>query len=207
MFSAYYRKRFLLAIIINVGQQVSGINFFILYSTKIFNDVNPGSGQVITVMQSITNFLCSFLALYTSRNFGRKSNLIFGVLIQAFSLWFLNFAYSFQLYWLMAVPVMLFVGAFSVGLGGTLYLYCSEIVPSSGLGVAMFCQWIFTALVSKYVPILTGDVIPLFWMFNIFLVICLIVYVLIDAIGVETKGKEDHEISRDFQRKSFLLCK
>jgi hypothetical protein len=38
----------------------------------------------------------------------------------------------------MAIPVVTYILSFAMGLGGTLYLYCSECLPPVGVGIAMF---------------------------------------------------------------------
>jgi hypothetical protein len=130
---------------------------------------------------------------------------MYGVLIQACSFWLLNFFYSFGYTHLMAIPVVTYILSFAMGLGGTLYLYCSEVVPPTGVGIAMFGQWVFTSLIAKFMPRISA-VVPTFWMFNIFMVLCLVIFFVIDIIGVETKGKTSEQITKDFNKKRLLPC-
>lgn len=73
LFTKPYRKRFCSGLMINIIQQMSGINFFIFYSTTIFNKVS-GNGDTVNFFMGITNFLSSFIGMFFLKLFGRKTN-------------------------------------------------------------------------------------------------------------------------------------
>ena len=84
MFSSSYRYKFLTCCVINIMQQLSGINFLIFFSTKIFDELS-GNGSTVTVVIGISNVLGGIVGSFTIGKFGRKFNLQYGALVQAFS--------------------------------------------------------------------------------------------------------------------------
>lgn len=68
----------------SVWQQLSGINFFIFYAVKVFDEIN-GTGQVVNVCMAWINFWAWVPSLYLGTKFGRKFNFLLGISGQGFS--------------------------------------------------------------------------------------------------------------------------
>jgi len=77
LFQKEYIKRVLTGIAISIFQQLSGVNFFILYSTNIFNQIS-GNGDIVNLVIGFSNFCSSFIGMFTLSYFGRKTNLVYG---------------------------------------------------------------------------------------------------------------------------------
>lgn len=84
MCTSTYRYRFITCCVLNVLQQLSGINFLIFFSTKIFDKLS-GNGSTVTVVIGVSNVLGGVLGSFTIGKFGRKFNLMYGPLVQAAS--------------------------------------------------------------------------------------------------------------------------
>ena len=65
-------------------QQLSGINFLIFFSTKIFNKLS-GNGSTVTLVIAVSNILGGVIGSYTVGSFGRKVNMTMGSIVSAIS--------------------------------------------------------------------------------------------------------------------------
>ena len=61
-------------------QQMSGINFLIFFSTKIFDEIS-GNGSLMTLVIAISNIAGGIVGSYTVGKLGRKFNLVYGPLV------------------------------------------------------------------------------------------------------------------------------
>ena len=66
------------AILFQFFQQFSGINYFIFYSTKIFNQIGQ-NGALATLVLNVANWLSAFIGIVTINKFGRKTNFVLGI--------------------------------------------------------------------------------------------------------------------------------
>lgn len=151
MFQSGYRKRFMAGLALNIFQQLSGINFFILYSVKIFDSIGS-NGNLVNILMSITNFGSSFVAMYFITNYGRKTNILYGLYGQGVCMWGMAMMKYTEWYGLMYPACMIYMFCFSIGMGGSSFTFTSEVLPPIGMGMAMFSQWVFTGLIGKYTP-------------------------------------------------------
>lgn len=89
LFTKQYRRPMFVAIVFQFFQQFSGIGYFVFYSDKIFNEIGQ-NGSVASLVLNTSMFLAAFVAIPLVNKFGRKTNFIIGILVQAIS--FLGFA-------------------------------------------------------------------------------------------------------------------
>ena len=80
MVSPTYRYRFFTCCILNIMQQLGGINFLIFFSTKIFDELS-GNGSTVTLVIALSNISGGILGSFTIGKFGRKFNLMYGALL------------------------------------------------------------------------------------------------------------------------------
>ena len=52
---------------------------------------------------------------------------------------------------------VVFILGFALGMGSTLALYTTDIVPAAGLGIVFGFKWLVSTLVGKLMPILMGE--------------------------------------------------
>lgn len=86
LFTKQWRLPMFTAIMFQFFQQFSGINYFIFYSTKIFNQIGQ-NGALATLILNTSNWIAGFLAIVTINNYGRKTNFVLGILVQAIAFW------------------------------------------------------------------------------------------------------------------------
>jgi len=136
-----YRLRLALGCLLQVLQQLSGINAVVFYSSYIFQAVTSNSQNtiiILTIMLSVLMVITSFLAGAFTKCFGRKTILWFGTLICLLSL---------ALLFVLCIPVVqnsnvtvtsgcvvffvyFYILGFGCSLGPIVWLYNAEILPS-----------------------------------------------------------------------------
>lgn len=84
MFSGQFRFRFFVVCMLNVLQQLSGINFLIFFSTALFDQLS-GNGATMSILIGAANIFGAVVGMYSIGRYGRRFNLIMGCLLQALS--------------------------------------------------------------------------------------------------------------------------
>ena len=192
MFSTRYRFRFITGCLINILQQFSGVNFLVIFSTNLFNRIS-NNGATMTLVIGAANIGGGLLGLFTVEKFGRRFNLMFGSLVQAFGFILLVIGSTYSIGFLSVIAVLVYMTAFGMGMGGTLPIFCAEIIPAIGNGIANSAQWMTASIIVKVLPTLTTSLGPtvllLFFItvsfFNVFFV---------NYTCVETKGLSMDEV-------------
>ena len=151
MFRPQYRKFMVSGLLINVGQQISGINFLIFFSTELFNKIS-GNGKTISIGLGIGNFLGSFICLYFVNRYSRIFTMKLGVITQAACLFATYGLIRIQNYQFLFFFVLTYIVFFAIGLGATMGLYINEILPPSGVGVCLALNWLVASMVGKLSP-------------------------------------------------------
>ena len=90
--------------------------------------------------------------------------------------------------------------SFAVGLGGTLGVYCAEIVPIVGFGIASFMQWMSAAMIGKVLPFFIDWIGPTS-LTGVFVAFLVLGYFFVDFACEETKGLSPSEIDSVFSKK------
>lgn len=202
MFSEQYRKRTISGVFVAFAQQISGINFLVFYSSELFKSL--GKSAIMTVVIGLANFFGSFLAVYAVGKFGRKFNIVWGVLFQAFGMFLLFLGFQLNNFEILAASVTIFVMFFAVGLGGSQMAYTSEILPPAGISIALAVQWILTAAIGQFLPNLMsafgGSSLILF-----FTIACAVFFLGADYLMIETKGKSEDQISNEFELRNYTF--
>jgi len=201
IFMKKYRFPLLLAFLIAFFNQFSGINAFLYYAPRIFEEA--GLGAKTALLSSIgigfINLLFTLIGVYLIDRLGRKKLMFFGSIGYIFSLSMV--AASFYLGWTgMAVPIFLFVfiAAHAIGQGAVIWVFISEIFPNhlraSGQSFGSSVHWVLAAIIPSMVPILFTN----FGVGNVFLFFAIMmVFQLLFVLFMmpETKGISLEEVS------------
>ena len=153
LFSKRFRLRFGITIFLNIAQQLTGVNFLIFYSVQFFDEVS-GNGETMSLVLGASNIVGAVMGTFMVSKFGRRFNLKYGALLQMISMYLLGLGIYLGNTLLPTIVVVVYMLSFAFSFGGTLTVYCTEIVPAVGVGVATAVQWLFASIVGKMVPLL-----------------------------------------------------
>ena len=159
LFRHKYRVPVLLAILIGMFNQLSGINAVLYYLNDIF--ARAGFDKVSSDLQAVaigaTNLLATILAMSVIDRLGRKRMLLIGSVGTALCLAgvasiFATHHHEALLVWLLVG----FIGFFAFSQGAVIWVYLSEIFPNrvraKGQSLGSFTHWFMNALIAWTFP-------------------------------------------------------
>lgn len=200
IFLKKYRFPLTLAFLVAFFNQVSGINAFLYYAPRIFEEA--GLGESTALLSSIgigaINMLFTLLGVFLIDRLGRKQLMYIGSVGYIISLSLVSCAFFFG--WQgMAVPIFLFVfiAAHAIGQGTVIWVFISEIFPNhlraSGQSFGSSVHWILAAIIPSLIPVLFTSIgagtVFAFFAFMMVLQLLFVVFLM-----PETKGKTLEEL-------------
>jgi SP family arabinose:H+ symporter-like MFS transporter len=207
VFGKHYRRPLIIAVLLMVFSQFSGINAVIYYSTKIF--AASGADQSAAFNGSawvgLVNFLFTLVAIAWVDKAGRRPLLLVGTAMQAISLaWMGWMFYTGQSGSLLLAGVIGFIGAFAMAMGPISWLYCSEIFPAQvrgrAMAVATFSNWFSCFIVAQTFPMLNDSpAIGPAPTFGIYALCSLLSFFFVWKMLPETKGRTLEEIEASWR--------
>ena len=207
IFLKKYRTPLILAFFIAFFNQLSGINAFLYYSPRIFQEA--GLGESTALLSSIgigaTNLVFTLVGVFLIDRLGRKVLMYIGSIGYIISLSLV--AMAFFLHWQgMAVPIFLFlfIASHAIGQGAVIWVFISEIFPNhlraSGQAFGSTTHWILAAIIPSLIPFLFSTIGPgvVFLFFAVMMVFQL---VFVAVLMPETKGISLEELSKKLIKK------
>lgn len=203
-----YRFPLLLAFLIAFFNQFSGINAFLYYAPRIFEEA--GLGESTALLSSIgigaTNLLFTFVGIYLIDKLGRRQLMYIGSLGYILSLSLV--AAAFYLEWTgMAVPafLFLFIASHAIGQGAIIWVFISEVFPNhlrgAGQSFGTSTHWVLAAIIPSMVPWLFGTIgaAPVFAFFAFMMVLQLL---FVHFMMPETKGVSLEDLEKTLSKKT-----
>ena len=201
IFSEKYRFPLILAFLIAMFNQLSGINAFLYYAPRIFQEAGLGENTALlsSIGIGVTNLIFTLLGVYLIDRVGRKTLMYVGSIGYVFSLSLVAAAFFYN--WQgIAVPsfLFLFIASHAIGQGAVIWVFISEIFPNhlraSGQSFGSSVHWIFAAIIPSLVPILFSTVgaAVVFLFFSIMMIFQLL---FVHFLMPETKGVALENIS------------
>ena len=165
IFKPQYRFILKLAFLIAFFNQFSGINAFLYYAPRIFEE--GGLGESTALLSSVgiglINLIFTLIGINLIDRLGRKTLMYFGSVGYIISLSLI--AASFLLSWEgLALPVFLFVfiASHAIGQGAVIWVFISEIYPnhlrSAGQSFGTSTHWVLAAIIPSLVPVLFANI-------------------------------------------------
>ena len=174
LFARRHRRPLLIAFVLMVGSQFSGINAIMYYSTDIFKSATGNASAAFTasVWIGLVNFLATFIAIVFVDHAGRKPLLVIGNAAQVVALVTVGWLYAQnpQAPALLGF-VILYIAAFAMAMGPLPWIVCAEIFPARLRGRAMslatFCIWSACLVVAQTFPYLVQRIgaAATFWIY------------------------------------------
>lgn len=205
IFAPPYRKILVFGAILAAFQQLVGINIVMYYAPRIFTSAGVATSTAIghSVIIGVAMLVFTVVALVLADRIGRRPLLLASCAGMALSLAALAVAFG------RIVPgqegqilvwVLLYVAAFSIGMGPLVWTVITEIFPNRirgrAAGICVFGLWIANFLVSQFFPyMLTQFGYKTFWVHAAFSAFSFVFILL--AIP-ETKGRTLEEVEQLF---------
>jgi len=203
------RQPLIIAMMMMLAQQLSGINCAIFYSTGIFEKagLNDEASQGATLGMGSMNVLMTVVSLVLIEKAGRKTLMIAGlcsmlVMTTLLLVSLLTYNSIPAMSYLAIVAVILFVVGFATGPGSIPWFFVTELFAQSGrptaTSIAVTVNWSANFLVGlAFVPL---QRIMEAYVFIIFMVIqaCFIIYVYFCV--PETKNRTIEDITAQFRK-------
>lgn len=207
IFQLKYRFSLLLTFFIAAFNQLSGINAFLYYAPRIFEEA--GLGQSTALLSSvgigIVNLIFTFIGISLIDKLGRKQLMYFGSFGYIISLSLVSIGFFFKLNPIL-IPIFLFVfiASHAIGQGTVIWVFISEIYPnhlrSSGQSFGSSVHWVLAAMIPSLIPILFSSIgagfVFLFFSFMMVLQLIFVYYLM-----PETKGISLEELSKTLIKK------
>ncbi|KAG0046400.1 hypothetical protein BGZ83_008435 [Gryganskiella cystojenkinii] len=199
--SPRYRRPVLILLLVQLSQQLSGINGVMFYSTAIMSEIMPSSSALITVYISIVNVFMTLIAAYYMDKAGRRTLLMSSSIAMGISSFLLAGSLNYNFPELSAFSIIAFVASFAIGLGPIPFLIIPEVVDTSAvasasafaLSINFTTNFVVSISFLKLQEWLGGSV------FYVFAALLLGLTVAINRIIPETRGKTVEEVVRSWQ--------
>jgi SP family arabinose:H+ symporter-like MFS transporter len=216
VFQPGLRMALLVAVVLAVLQQMTGVSILLVYAPTIFqsagfNTASDAIWQAIPL--NIWNILCTALAFWLVDRVGRKPLLLTGSALMALglALMALCFQYGWSGYWVVVV-MFLCVGAFVSSLAPLAWLIMAEIFPTRVRGKAMsiagvalwlafFCGSQFFPALNAYFKNHFGSPAGVFWLFA---GVCIFSFFFCWRLVPETRGRTLEEIAASWKKQPVM---
>ncbi|RVE71260.1 hypothetical protein OJAV_G00072010 [Oryzias javanicus] len=204
--SPVYRQPMMVAIMLQLSQQLSGINAVFYYSTGIFERAGVAQPVYATIGAGVVNTAFTVVSQLFVERMGRRPLHLIGLMGMAVSAVFLTVAMALldQLRWMSYVSIVAifsFVAFFEIGPGPIPWFIVAELFSQgprpAAIAVAGLSNWSANFLVGmcfQYVEQLCGP-----YVFIIFTVLLLGFFVFTYFKVPETKGRTFDEIAAGFR--------
>jgi len=203
------RRPLVIAMMMMLAQQLSGINCAIFYSTEIFKTagLTAVQSQSATLGMGTMNVAMTFVSLALIEKAGRKVLMVSGLSIMiVMTILLLTSLLTFEsvpaMSYVAIVSVITFVVGFATGPGSIPWFFVTELFAQSGrptaTSIAVVVNWTANFLVGVGFPPMQLLVGP--YVFIIFIVIQAFFIIYVVLAVPETKNKTIEEITAKFRQ-------
>jgi MFS family permease len=151
------RNFLIIAILINVFQQITGVNAILYFAPSIFQASGFASASAAllpAVFLGTINFIMTIFATFLLDKWGRRPLLIAGISGMILSLFGLSTAFLSSpetMKWLATSSIMIFIASFAVSMGPIPQLLGTELFPrrvrGQAISISVMSNWIFNFIV------------------------------------------------------------
>jgi len=190
----------LLAFLIALFNQLSGINAVLYFAPRIFE--MAGLGEKAALLQSIgigiTNLVFTFVGLWLIDRLGRRTLLVIGSLGYILSLGLCSWAFANGVSSIVPACLFGFIAAHAVGQGAVIWVFIAEIFPdrfrATGQAIGCATHWVMAALLTTVFPSLVTQ-FPPSAVFAFFCGMMVLQLVWVLTMVPETKGVPLEELA------------
>lgn len=142
------------------GQQLCGINSIIFYGVKVIGQLLPDHAIEVNFAVSILNVLMTLVASLVIDRFGPKRLLQWSTGVMSATALCISIGITSRTAALLVVSVLVYIGAFALGLGPVPFLLIGQLSAPQDAATAQsfgtICNWLATAFVAYGFPIANG---------------------------------------------------
>jgi sugar porter (SP) family MFS transporter len=221
------RRRVILGVLIQIFQQLTGINAIMYYAPSIFQatGINSGNASLLaTGINGVVNVLATIPAILWVDRWGRRWTLVSGAIVMGICMIAagivlgvcgkivdkvggdksIDMSGNQAASYFSIVMIYLFVAGFAYSWGPCGWIYPAEIFPlrirSKATSVTTAANWLFNFVVGEIVPIMLARIT--FGTFIFFGGCCFIMAIIVFFFFPETKGKSLEEMEFIFGERS-----
>ncbi|XP_071945587.1 solute carrier family 2, facilitated glucose transporter member 1-like isoform X2 [Antedon mediterranea] len=205
------RLPLIISIVMQLSQQLSGINGVLYYSTSIFEDagIDPDKSAYATLSTGTVMVIMTIVTIPLMDKTGRRTLHLWGLGLMALWASILTVSLATKDLWgsssyLSIVAVIAFVVAFALGPGSIPWLIVAELFSQgprgAAISVAFFINWSANFLVGLTFPFLQKSLDA--YVFVIFIILLVIFWLFTYKFLPETKNKSFEEISAIFRKEA-----
>ena len=182
--------------------QFSGINAFLYYAPRIFEEGGLGESTALlsSVGIGIINLIFTLIGINLIDRLGRKQLMYYGSFGYIISLSLVACAFFFS--WeglLIPIFLFLFIASHAIGQGAVIWVFISEIFPNhlrnAGQAFGSSVHWVLAAAIPSFVPLLFASIGP-GTVFLIFAGMMVLQLLFVYFMMPETKGIPLEELSQ-----------
>lgn len=207
-FKPKIRYVLILGLILNMFQQITGINTIIYYAPKIFQQAGFQTVNIAILASvgiGLMNVLFTLISMWLIDKAGRRKLLLWGLAGMLLSMQFLAMFLFIKTSYTSSISVislMCYVGCFAVGIGPVTAVLISELYPlkirGRAMSIATTANWFFNYLMS----LIFLDLMELMGaagVFELYAALTLAAILFVYFYIPETKGKSLEEIEAGLQ--------
>uniref|UniRef100_A0A8C9G4D8 Solute carrier family 2, facilitated glucose transporter member 3 n=1 Tax=Pavo cristatus TaxID=9049 RepID=A0A8C9G4D8_PAVCR len=204
--SPNYRQAIIISIVLQLSQQLSGINAVFYYSTGIFERAGITQPVYATIGAGVVNTVFTVVSLFLVEHAGRRTLHLVGLGGMAVCAAVMTIALALKdaVAWIRYIGIVAtfgFVALFEIGPGPIPWFIVAELFSQgprpAAMAVAGCSNWTSNFLVGMLFPYAEKLCGP--YVFLIFLVFLIIFFIFTYFKVPETKGRTFEDISRGFE--------
>jgi sugar porter (SP) family MFS transporter len=216
LFTSANRIPIILAMLVAIFNQLSGINAVMYYAPRIFEMVGfaKDSALLQSISVGITLFTFTIVGTILIDKVGRKKLLLIGSVGMAIFLGLVSKTIFTTTNGSMAMILYMvgFIAFFGISQGTVIWVFISEIFPNvvraKGQTLGSLTHWITSTIISWLFPVILG--IGSFgggYAFALFSIAMVFQFVIVWRFFPETKGKSLEAIQKEFDAKRIKITK
>ncbi|MBR0559423.1 sugar porter family MFS transporter [Neokomagataea anthophila] len=196
--NANFRRTVFLGMLLQIMQQLTGINALLYYAPRVFEAAHFGANAAVwvTTLVGLVNMALTGVAIACVDKWGRRPLLLLScslamIAMLGVGVLLLTGASSFPAQMALCGFVLLFVAGFAIGEGPLVWTLCSEFQPSRGrdfgIGCSTVTNWAANWVISSTFPLIMAG-LGTSWTFIMFAGFNALFAVITMTLVPETKG-------------------
>lgn len=195
-----YRIRFIIAIIFNIGQQMTAINIMSFYSNFLYNRYEPElNATMYTLYFGISEVLGNLFAVLVVEKMGRRPILLIGFIGVFLCLLSMSICYYLEIYSPQKFIVILYYVFGGMSVDPIIWIINVDLLPDLGAGTCATINWVFVIVVVISFPYMEKAIL-LSGVFLFYASISFVVSIFMVIVFKETKNKSEIEITKKYSK-------